>query len=299
MRPFEPSVLPASLPHAGCIARAVLGLAATAALSGCLATTPTMGENKGTVSGAAGGATTEGGNAALEHCDDTLGTMALQEDTSAPWYAQLRGYQLGSTILVLRLMMQQSNCFVIVERGGAMNNMMRERTLDKSGEMREGSNFGKGQMVAADYTMSPSIQFSQKTGQSAAGVATRFLGAFGALAGSVGTNEASTTLLLIDNRSGVQISAAEGTGKNFDFGFFGAAFTGGLAGAGGGYSSTPQGKVIVTAFADSYNQMVKSLRNYKAQTVKGGLGTGGRLGVSGGSTAASKEADAAAPGKKR
>ena len=80
MRPFEPSVLPASLPHAGCIARAVLGLAATAALSGCLATTPTMGENKGTVSGAAGGATTEGGNAALEHCDDTLGTMALQDD---------------------------------------------------------------------------------------------------------------------------------------------------------------------------------------------------------------------------
>jgi hypothetical protein len=300
MRPFESTVLPATLPQARCIARAVLGLAAAAALSGCLATTPTMGENKGTVSGAAGGAASEGGNAALEHCDDTLGTMALQEDTSAPWYAQLRGYQLGSTIPVLRLMMQQSNCFVIVERGGAMNNMMRERTLDKSGEMREGSNFGKGQMVAADYTMSPSIQFSQKTGQSAAGVATHFLGAFGALAGSVGTNEASTTLLLIDNRSGVQISAAEGTGKNYDFGFFGAAFTGGLAGAGGGYSSTPQGKVIVTAFADSYNQMVKSLRNYKAQTVKGGLGTGGRLGVSGGSTAASKEADAAAvPAKKR
>ncbi len=38
--------------------------------------------------------------------------------------------------------------------------------------------------------------------------------------------------------------------------------------------------------------MVKALRNYKAQTVKGGLGTGGRLGVSGGETAASKEMDA-------
>ena len=46
------------------------------------------------------------------------------------------------------------------------------------------------------------------------------------------------------------------------------------------------------AFADSFNQMVKALRNYKAQTVKGGLGTGGRLGVSGGETAASKELDA-------
>ena len=287
-------------PHFIHFARTGLALAALGALAGCLATAPTMGENKGTVTGAAGGGATENANSALERCDETLGTMAVQEDTSAPWYAQLRGYQLGSTIPVLRLMMQQSNCFVIVERGATMNNMMRERTLEKSGEVREGSNFGKGQMVAADYTMSPSIQFSAKTGQSAAGVATRFLGGIGALAGSVGTNEASTTLLLIDNRSGVQISAAEGTGKNFDFGFFGAAFTGGLAGGGGGYSSTPQGKVIVTAFADSYNQMVKALRNYKAQTVKGGLGAGGRLGVSGGSTAASKELDAATtPAKKK
>ncbi|MEY4755094.1 MAG: hypothetical protein RJA44_2769, partial [Pseudomonadota bacterium] len=57
------------------------------------------------------------------------------------------------------------------------------------------------------------------------------------------------------------------------------------------YAKTPQGKVIVAAFADSFNQMIKALRNYKAQTVKGGLGTGGRLGVSGGSTPASKEAD--------
>jgi hypothetical protein len=40
---------------------------------------------------------------------------------------------------------------------------------------------------------------------------------------------------------------------------------------------------------DSYNKLVKATRNYKAQAVKGGLGTGGRLGVQGGSTPASKE----------
>ncbi len=34
---------------------------------------------------------------------------------------------------------------------------------------------------------------------------------------------------------------------------------------------------------DAFNQMVRSLRNYKAQTVRGqGLGGGGRLGVDGG-----------------
>ena len=37
--------------------------------------------------------------------------------------------------------------------------------------------------------------------------------------------------------------------------------------------------------------MVRALRNYKAQTVRGGLGTGGRLGVQGGSTDASREVD--------
>jgi hypothetical protein len=39
---------------------------------------------------------------------------------------------------------------------------------------------------------------------------------------------------------------------------------------------------------DSYNKLVRAVRNYQAQTVKGGLGTGGRLGVQGGKTPASK-----------
>jgi Curli production assembly/transport component CsgG len=210
----------------------------------------------------------------------------VQEDTSAPWYYHLSEYKLGSTVPVLRLMIQQSNCFVIVERGRAMTQVMGERTLEQSGETRSGSNFGKGQIAAADYTMSPSIQFSEKT-SNVGGLLAGRLGVLGSLAGNMGANEASTTLLLLDNRSSVQIAAAEGTARNFDFGFFGAAFTGGLASA-GGYSNTPQGKVVTAAFADSYNQMVKSLRNYQAQTVKGGLGTGGKLGVQGGTTPASK-----------
>jgi hypothetical protein len=102
-------------------------------------------------------------------------------------------------------------------------------------------------------------------------------------------NEANTTLLLIDNRSGVQISAAEGTAKNFDFGVFGAAWAGGLAGRAAATRTRRRARSSPRRFADSYNQMVKALRNYKAQTVKGGLGTGGRLGVQGGQTPASQQ----------
>ena len=266
---------------------ALSAAAAAALLSGCMATAPTVGGgDKGTVTGAAGGGTAENNNSALEKCTESLGTLAMQEDANAPWYVGLREHQLGSTLPVLRLMVQQSNCFVIVERGAAMRNITQERELARSGEARAGSNFGQGQMVVADYTMSPEIQFSGKTGGGRVG---SFLpGVLGAVAGSVSRNEASTTLLLVDNRSSVQLSASEGTAKNFDFGVFGAAWAG-LGAAGGGYSNTPQGKVIVAAFADAYNQMVKSLRNYQAQTVKGGLGTGGRLGVQGGQTPASQE----------
>jgi len=249
------------------------------------------GGSKGAVTGAAGGATAEGASSVLERCDQALGTIGVVEDQSAPWYQTLRQYQLGSTVPVLRMMIQQSNCFVVVERGAAMQNMQMERQLQQSGEMRQGSNFGAGQMVAADYTMSPSIQFSQNTGGmgGALGGLSRSLGVLGAIAGGIKTNEASTTLLMVDNRSGVQLAAAEGSAKNTDFSLFGGAYGWAAGGAAGGYSKTPEGKIIIAAFTDSYNQLVKVVRNYRAQTVKGGLGTGGALGVQGGSTPASKQ----------
>lgn len=262
-----------------------LGLAG----AGWVAAQEVGGGSKGAVTGAAGGATADGANSTLERCEQALGTIGVVEDQNAGWYRTLQSYKLGSTVPVLRMMIQQSNCFVVVERGAAMQNMQMERQLQRSGEMREGSNFGGGQMVAADYTMSPSIQFSQNTGGmgGALGGLSRSLGVIGAIAGGIKTNEASTTLLMIDNRSGVQLAAAEGTAKNTDFALFGASYGWAAGGAAGGYSSTPEGKIIIAAFADSYNQLVKVVRNYRAQTVKGGLGTGGALGVQGGFTPAS------------
>lgn len=279
------------------IKRTMLAAAIALALAGCSGTMPTMGGSKGTVTGAAGGAAAEGQNTQLTRCDETLGTLAVEEDQAAPWYVQLRHYNLGSTVPVLRLMIQQSNCFVIVERSAAgMHLMQQERALQQSGEMRGGSNMGPGQMVAADYTMRPSIQFAQK-GTGGVGGALGGLGflgaAVGAVAGGLKSNEAATTLLLIDNRSGVQISAAEGSAKNYDFNVAGGLFGGGLGAGAGAYSNTPEGKIITAAFADSFNQMVGALKNYRAQTVRGGLGTGGRLGVQGGTTEASKEVDRA------
>ena len=101
-------------------------------------------------------------------------------------------------------------------------------------------------------------------------------------------SEASTTLTLVDNRSGVQLASAEGAASNTDFNLFGAGFGSGAAAGLGGYTNTPEGKVLAGAFADAYNRLVVAVRNYKAQEVKGGLGTGGTLGVQGGATPASQ-----------
>ncbi|MFN7477807.1 MAG: CsgG/HfaB family protein [Burkholderiales bacterium] len=239
--------------------------------------------------GSAGGANSENANAQLERCDRSLGTLAVVEDTSAAWYAQMQSYQLRSTTPVLRMLVQQSNCFVVVERGQAMRNMMQERELQRSGELRGNSNMGQGQMVAADYTLNPTITFSQKGTGGVGG----FLGAIGGsvlgvIGGGVKFNDASTMLVLVDNRSGVQLAAAEGASRNVDFNLFGGLFGGGAAGGLGGFTNTPEGKIIVAAFIDSYNQLARSVKNYRAQSVEGGLGTGGGLGVQGGTTPASR-----------
>ncbi|RCS56842.1 CsgG/HfaB family protein [Parvibium lacunae] len=267
-------------------------------LTGCGSTTPMqVGDSsaKTVATGSAGGENAQGANPQLEKCEKTLGTIALVEDQGADWYRILTtNYKLGPTSQVLKLLIQQSNCFVVVERGAAMRNVMGERALEQTGELRGNSNFGKGQMVSADYTLNPSITFSANdTGGMGANVASFIpgLSAVAAVAGSVKSREASTLLTLIDNRSGVQLAAAEGSAKKWDLGLFGGLFGGSAAGSMGGYTKTPEGKVLVAAFLDSYNQVVKAVKNYKAQTVEGGLGTGGALGVQGGSTPASQKVD--------
>lgn len=252
-------------------------------LGGCATMDVGSQEAKTVATGSAGGANSQNENKGLEKCTASLGTISIVEDTSASWYSILtQQHHLGSTTPVLKLLLQQSNCFVVVERGNAMRNMMQERALQESGELRKKSNFGKGQMVSADYSLSPSITFSNQDAGRAGAALGGMLGSVGAvIGGSMSSKEASTLLTLVDNRSGVQLAAAEGSAKNIDFGFMGGLLGGSAGGIGGGYSNTAQGKVIVAAFTDSVNNIIKAVKNYKAQEVKGGLGTGGNLAVQG------------------
>src|SRR6185295_9441459 len=105
---------------------------------------------------------TEGstGDNGLEHCDKPMGAMAVVEPQSQVLVALSR-YNLSSPSGLIRLMIQQSNYFIVVERGAGMQNVMQERQLAAAGETRAGSNLGGGQMVAADYVLAPAVAFSE------------------------------------------------------------------------------------------------------------------------------------------
>lgn len=244
---------------------------------------------KTVVTGAAGGGTTQTVGTSFERCTESFGTLALLEEEDEDWYyVIIHEYRLPPASKLLRLLVQQSNCFVVVERDRqGMRTNEKERALQlASAEMQQGSSFGKGQMVPADYTLTPSVTFSSNDPVSigaAVGTLPRSLeDSAGKAVGTVGgvkKREASTMLTLVENRTGVQIAAAEGNAARFDFGLLGRIFSGSGGVGLGGYEKTPEGNILAAAFADSFNQMVQALKNYRAQEVKGGLGKGGTLKV--------------------
>ena len=223
-------------------------------------TQPKQGQGGSVVKGSAGTGGSTGDNG-LEHCDKPMGALAVVEPQTQVLHALLQ-YKLQSPVGLIRMMVQQSNCFIVVERGAGMQNMMQERQLAAAGESRQGSNLGGGQMVAADFILTPSVVFSENNAGGLGTAAGTLMGSkFGALAGGLKFKEAQTSMLVADSRSGVQVAAAEGSTRKADL-RLGGLFVGGSGGAGaGGYGNTNEGKIIAAAFMDNYNNVVKAVRN--------------------------------------
>lgn len=273
--------------HTSALLRPALLTACALALAGCVTPgggTVSSGTSPTAVTGGAAGGTSAGANSQLERCDAPLGTLAVDDGRGKEWYASFgAATKVTSIEPLLRLAVQQSNCFVITAIGNNRTEGRLSAITDKqrnSGEFRAGSRQEKGQRVAADYFMEPSIIIDNDSTGKVAGALGGFLGrGFGALAAGMESKASVVTLTLFDIRSGVQIGISEGNSTATNFGAALGAFGGGAAGGLGGFSRTPEGKATVAAFMDAYNSMVISLRNYKAQEVKGGLGRGGVLKV--------------------
>jgi curli biogenesis system outer membrane secretion channel CsgG len=200
-------------------------------------------------------------------CTKKLGTVSIVEPDSQWW----RELSLGSPEAILRVFVQKSGCFTLVNRGRSLESSAMERALADQGQLQKGSNIGRGQIKAADYFLQPDIVSTNNNsgggglGGVLGGVGGLFGRGVGAIAGglNVKKGEANVTLSIVNARTTVEEALTEGYARKSDvsFGGGGAGFFGGTFGGvgGGGYQNTQIGQIIVLAYLDAYTQLVTQL----------------------------------------
>jgi curli biogenesis system outer membrane secretion channel CsgG len=252
--------------------RLVSLLAATALVSTstmAVAQTATTSSGKtykdGTTKGASSGRRDQERNTQqIPQCTRNLGTVAIVEPDNQWW----RELNLGSPEAILKVFIQQSGCFRIVNRGRAMQSRAMERAMADSGELQRGSNLGKGQVMTADYYLEPDIVSSNRNsgGGGIGGALGGLMGGFGGavLGGlNIKKKEANVTLSVVNARTTEEEALTEGYARKTDIGFgggAGAGWWGGFAAAGGSsYQNTEIGQVIVLAYLDAYTKLVTQM----------------------------------------
>jgi curli biogenesis system outer membrane secretion channel CsgG len=198
-------------------------------------------------------------------CDKKIGTLAVTEPQNQWWIA----LNLESPAALIKVFVSESKCFTLVDRGKGLQAAQAERALAASGEERQGSNIGKGQMKAADYVLVPDV-VNQNRNASGTNVGSIIGGLLphgvGALVGGVSmkSKTADVVLTLTDVRSTEQVALEQGHAKKTDLGWMGgggAGFFGGFAAGGAsGYANTEIGQVVTMAYLDAYTKMVAELK---------------------------------------
>ncbi|SDM21005.1 Curli biogenesis system outer membrane secretion channel CsgG [Oryzisolibacter propanilivorax] len=246
-------------------------LLVAALLTGCGEKKTELGQGGSVVSGSAGPAGAQNAAHELLHCDAPVATVALAENPHG--YVMSSQYQLPpSPVPLVKLLAQQSGCFRVVDRGAGLRGTVQEQDLKNAGVLRrDGSTVQRGRGYEAQYTLMPSLTFSeQDAGRGLGGIVAMVpvLRDFPVLAGlveQVKFKEAQTALLLSDNETTEQVAAATGAARTTDLGVAGLVLGRLGGGAGAGWSNTNEGKVIAAAFLDAHNQLVLQARALQAR----------------------------------
>jgi curli biogenesis system outer membrane secretion channel CsgG len=197
-------------------------------------------------------------------CQKVIGVAAVVEPDNDWW----RELDLGSPEALIKFFISKSKCFKLVDRSKGLAIRSVERAMAEGGELRKGSQMGKGQVKAADFFIVPDlVGKNRNSGGTNVGAALGGLLGGGLLGGIVGgisikKKEANVLLTVVDARSTEQVALAEGHAKKTDIGWGGG---GGLFGSFGGavgasgYANTEIGQVITLAYLDAYINMVTEL----------------------------------------
>jgi len=200
----------------------------------------------------------------IPHCVTKIGTVSIMDGDDPSGWTQ---FNLAPPQKLLKVIVQRSGCFNLVDRGSGLDAAQKERDIGGGLGLQRGSNVGQGQIKAADYVLVAEV--AAKNGNSAggalAGIAGGMIGGTaGALLGGIKTKklEANTVLSLTNVRTTETVAVEEGyaTKTDVSWGAGGGLFNGGFGGAvGGGYEDTDIGRIVTLAFIDAYSKLVTEL----------------------------------------
>ena len=197
----------------------------------------------------------------VPHCVRKLGTLSIRDgDDPLPWTQN----NLAAPSKLLKVLVQRSGCFNLVDRGAGLNAAEQERAIGGNLGLQRRSNVGQGQIKAADYVLVAEIQGANANVSGsgvAAGVGGIVGGRIGGLLGGIKSRklEANTILSLTNVRTTETIATEDGYAakNNLSFGAGGFFAAGGAVG--GGYDNTDIGRIVTLSFIQAYSKMVNSL----------------------------------------
>jgi hypothetical protein len=152
-----------------------------------------------------------------------------------------------SPLPLVRVLMQHSGCFRIVDRNSGLESTVREQELEDKAILRADAegNVKKGRGILSMIGLDKIAGFASQ----------------------VKFKETQVVRLLTDNETTEQLSSATGSAHTADLGL-GGLVAGKGGGAGGmGWRHTNEGKVISAAFLDAHNNLVVQARTLAAKAL--------------------------------
>ena len=197
----------------------------------------------------------------VPRCARKLGTLSIEDGDDPSPYTQA---SLAPPSKLLKVLVQRSGCFNLVDRGTGLNAATRERAIGAGLGLQRQSNVGQGQIKAADYVLIAEIQGanSNVSGNAVAGGIGGLLGGrVGGLLGGMRSKkmEANTVLSLTNVRTTETIATEEGYAAKNNVSFAAGGFFSVAGGVGGGYDNTEIGRIVTLSFIQAYTRMVNGL----------------------------------------
>jgi curli biogenesis system outer membrane secretion channel CsgG len=201
----------------------------------------------------------------VPRCTRKLGTISIADGDDPYGWTQ---YNLAPPAKLLKVLVQRSGCFNLVDRGTGLNAAQLERNIGSNLGLQRKSNVGQGQIKAADYVLVAEVQASNRNSGGnmiGGGLGAVLGGPVGGLLGGIKTRkmEANTILSLTNVRTTETLAVVDGYAVKNDTSFGAGGFLGGGGAAGGlvggGYENTDVGRVVTLAFIQAYSKMVTEL----------------------------------------